>query len=211
MKLLALFVVISMLPSCGYRPGSAKVVKQKVDSTQAELPMVVNGPIGPVHVVPGVIYELSYTDVVQPTPADSAASITIEGGGVSVNTGAGALLAELSKGLVSPWVCLVLGIGIFLAGGAIWLAKRRVVGIAGGGWLTVLAKQLPRGSGLLCMGTGAVVAVLPWFLTEYGWIIGLSAVATVGIVGMKYVHNLMKPSVAPDQDSIPTERMEKGR
>ena len=212
MRLLLLLSIISLTGCSVYMPGRGSVSTQTVDTREAVDPLTVDTPYGPVYLPPGVVYSISFADVLQPTPADSSASIVMDGkGGIDVYTGSGGEFDEL-LGVVSPWISLVLGIGIFLFGGVIWLAQKRTVGLAGGGIFTILARTLPKRTGLLCMGLGPVVAILPWFLATYGWVIPVTVIGLIIALAIRYFHNLNKADIQlQNSNAIKPEVFEKGK
>lgn len=195
MRLISLFILLLLMPGCTNKPGNARTTKTVIDNSQASAPVPMKNGV-PTELPPGTIYERTEADVVQPTPADTEATISIDAlGDIMISTGKGILLESLSVGLTSPWITLVFGTILFIVGGIIWLSKKRAVNIlasgGGAGSITLLASQLPNGSGLLIMATGGVIAVLPWFLAKYGWIIGLSAFIVIIPLAIKFIFNLL--------------------
>ena len=107
---------------------------------------------------------LSTATAKQPVPPDRSATSwanDIGAGSDSGNAGAGGDIPGLNG---SMWA----GICLIIAGGILWLSKGKGIAavIAPGptGLLMRLAAVLPPGTGMLTMGCGAALLVLPWFL-----------------------------------------------
>ena len=190
MRLWLLCALCLILGGCSSR-GDATAEHYEIDNVCGEGDALVQTQQGRMTIPPGGRARVSSSTGRQPNPGKSAATASAYDEGADASSGD----APEPSGLASSWVYLILGSGIFIFGGLVWLAKRKgaaLVGGSAGGALAMVASKLPAGSGPLIMATGAAVAILPWFLQSYGWMIGLAAASVIVILLAKWILNLRK-------------------
>lgn len=216
---LAIFSVLALSGCFGRssEAGRTQLTRLEIDNTAGKEAFDVPVRGGAVVCLkPGARITLEMADAVQPEPADEAATAAIDPKeGLRGSTGAA---AEFSQALADMGWLQWVGIGLVLLGGIIVVARRGglIARLSPGptGVVASALSNLPKGSGWVIAGTGVGLILLPWFLEEYGWMIGLAAAVVLAVLLWRFIHNLgkdeqeqkrspLRPGTPPEQPPVP--------
>jgi len=193
-----LALVAATYAACGCArsgsPGRAEALRFTTDNSGASEALEMRFRDGSRLRVPaGGKVDLSSADSRQPLPAKQSAQAAADAGGARGETGDA---AEISLALGRLGIFQWVGVALVIFGGVVWLGKRaglaaQLAGGAASGLSMVLA-QVPKGSGLLLMATGAVLVVLPWFLESYGWILAVAVAMVLSLLLARFAWRLYR-------------------
>ena len=158
-------VMLSVLAASCTRPGRSVASDiQMVTGADGSAELYVDGTLAAT-LGPNSKYSDAKSEAQQPNPPNTSAGS--EAGNASSWTGEAAAILQSLSG--SFWF-MVIGSIIAIAGGVVMVAKR-----SGAVW----AAPAPVGTGMVMIVGGGCMAVLPYFLERWGWLLAVAAVIAV--------------------------------
>lgn len=179
------FVLVLVTVLCGCA-GDARTYYADLDNGAAKVESTASLNGASFRVAPGGSLKITGAHGRQPMAAKGSATAEISTGDrVSDAHAASGDAASTLQSLAGSFWYMIAGAVIAIAGGVVIAAKR-----SGSPWAT----PIPRGSGRVLIIGGSIMAVLPYFLEAWGWLIPIAVVAVIIPFVIKYYLNFKKES-----------------